>query len=236
MFIRKNILVVGSLISGATIFTPAHADEATKAMSATILKEGAQIAASGDIPAGVKSAALQATGRTVEAQAKELISPYFNYVEASVGAGDSLAGSTYELIAIKAYDNKGADNGFVFNQFGLNYYDNRKTVNLGLGYRHMLDDKRWMLGVNAFYDHEFPNNHQRMGAGVEVKSSAFKAAYNHYEGLSDYKKDRSGDRKSTRLNSSHRCSSYAVFCLKKKKNKKTKKTKKKIKKNKTNYI
>src|SRR5437879_10720842 len=32
------------------------------------------------------------------------------------------------------------------------------------------------------------------------------------------------DRKSTRLNSSHRCISYAVFCLKKKKNKiKTKK-------------
>src|SRR5437762_10564219 len=29
-----------------------------------------------------------------------------------------------------------------------------------------------------------------------------------------------GDRKSTRLNSSHRCISYAVFCLKKKKNKK----------------
>src|SRR5437762_10644067 len=31
---------------------------------------------------------------------------------------------------------------------------------------------------------------------------------------------RRGDRKSTRLNSSHRCISYAVFCLKKKKNKK----------------
>src|SRR5438094_7460478 len=30
------------------------------------------------------------------------------------------------------------------------------------------------------------------------------------------------DRKSTRLNSSHRTISYAVFCLKKKKNKKTK--------------
>src|SRR5437879_7379285 len=29
-----------------------------------------------------------------------------------------------------------------------------------------------------------------------------------------------GDRKSTRLNSSHRCISYAVFCLKKKKQKK----------------
>src|SRR5215210_8730023 len=30
-----------------------------------------------------------------------------------------------------------------------------------------------------------------------------------------------GDRKSTRLNSSHRCISYAVFCLKKKKKKYT---------------
>src|SRR5437762_9767030 len=31
---------------------------------------------------------------------------------------------------------------------------------------------------------------------------------------------RTADRKSTRLNSSHRCISYAVFCLKKKKKKK----------------
>src|SRR2546430_1053116 len=34
-------------------------------------------------------------------------------------------------------------------------------------------------------------------------------------------RDRSEDRKSTRLNSSHSQISYAVFCLKKKKNKKT---------------
>src|SRR5215510_16105911 len=45
-----------------------------------------------------------------------------------------------------------------------------------------------------------------------------------------------GDRKSTRLNSSHVAISYAVFCLKKKKKKKTKQTikKKKIKKTKHN--
>src|SRR5437762_5048923 len=40
------------------------------------------------------------------------------------------------------------------------------------------------------------------------------------------------DRKSTRLNSSHRCISYAVFCLKKKKKKKKKKIKNKKKKKK----
>ena len=41
-----------------------------------------------------------------------------------------------------------------------------------------------------------------------------------------------GDRKSTRLNSSHRCISYAVFCLKKKKKKNKKKQQTKKKKNK----
>src|SRR5436189_4022608 len=35
--------------------------------------------------------------------------------------------------------------------------------------------------------------------------------------LTDRRRQRAGDRKSTRLNSSHRCISYAVFCLKKKK-------------------
>src|SRR5690242_21194024 len=41
---------------------------------------------------------------------------------------------------------------------------------------------------------------------------------------------RDGDRKSTRLNSSHMSISYAVFCLKKKKKKKKKKKQKKYKK------
>src|SRR5437764_5718554 len=36
---------------------------------------------------------------------------------------------------------------------------------------------------------------------------------------------RVADRKSTRLNSSHRCISYAVFCLKKKKKNKNRRTK-----------
>src|SRR5437762_9969551 len=43
------------------------------------------------------------------------------------------------------------------------------------------------------------------------------------------------DRKSTRLNSSHRCISYAVFCLKKKKKKKKIKNTKIKKKNKTSH-
>src|SRR5437763_11166290 len=46
----------------------------------------------------------------------------------------------------------------------------------------------------------------------------------------------SPDRKSTRLNSSHRCISYAVFCLKKKKKKKKKYKRNKRNKSKINEI
>src|SRR5437763_7141842 len=47
----------------------------------------------------------------------------------------------------------------------------------------------------------------KMGVLVKLKASARNCSVNC-----------SLDRKSTRLNSSHRCISYAVFCLKKKKN------------------
>src|SRR5437764_14391858 len=46
------------------------------------------------------------------------------------------------------------------------------------------------------------------------KNRVFISYLNHYYNVEDIIKDR----KSTRLNSSHRCISYAVFCLKKKKN------------------
>ena len=192
MFKEKNVPAIGILVSSIIVFAPAHAEDGAERVGAKILKEGLQIATSDDVAGALKGKTLQAAASTVEEQTKNILSPYFNSIEASVDAGDSLNGSTYEVIAVKAYDNGGADNGFFFNQLGFNYYDKRKTVNLGFGYRRMLDDKKWLLGGNVFYDHEFPNNHQRAGAGLEIKSSVFKFAYNHYDGLSDYKKDRSG--------------------------------------------
>ena len=44
-------------------------------------------------------------------------------------------------------------------------------LNLGFGYRRLNADETWMGGVNAFYDHEFPNDHKRNGVGFEVVSS-----------------------------------------------------------------
>src|SRR5437764_4373890 len=50
-------------------------------------------------------------------------------------------------------------------------------------------------------------------AGTDDTAAGFAA-----DGEADESGGGGGDRKSTRLNSSHRCISYAVFCLKKKKN------------------
>ena len=76
----------------------------------------------------------------------------------------------------------------VFWQGSASNRDSRTTVNLGVGYRHLSDDHRWLSGLNFFYDHEFPYNHQRASVGVELKSSAFELSSNFYEAISGWKK------------------------------------------------
>ena len=80
----------------------------------------------------------------------------------------------------------------VFQQSSVNRYDDRTTLNLGVGSRFLSPDKRWLLGVNTFFDHEFPNDHQRASVGAEIKSSVIELSTNRYFGLSDYKLDSSG--------------------------------------------
>ena len=63
--------------------------------------------------------------------------------------------------------------------------DGRETLNLGLGYRRLSDDEKWLYGVNAFYDHEFPYDHRRASIGAELKSSLVEFNANKYYGLSN---------------------------------------------------
>mgnify|MGYP000002771368 FL=1 len=117
-----------------------------------------------------------------------LLSPTFDTVEVSttLKEGDS----SVDIGVLKAYgDNR---NSFLFNQFNLNRFDNRTTVNVGLGYRRLNQDETWMTGVNAFYDHEFPNDHKRNGIGFELISSVFETRVNSYNGTTGYIKDKSG--------------------------------------------
>ena len=63
--------------------------------------------------------------------------------------------------------------------------DGRETLNLGLGYRRLSDDEKWLSGINLFYDHEFPYNHKRASIGAELRSSVVEMNVNKYYGLSN---------------------------------------------------
>ena len=117
-----------------------------------------------------------------------LLSPNFDTVEVSTNlkSGDS----TVDIGALKAYGDN--PNSFLFNQINLNRFDKRTTLNLGLGFRRLNADETWMTGVNAFYDHEFPDDHKRTGVGFEVVSSVLESRVNSYNGTTGYIKDKSG--------------------------------------------
>ncbi|MDA8692170.1 inverse autotransporter beta domain-containing protein [Candidatus Pseudothioglobus singularis] len=117
-----------------------------------------------------------------------LLSPNFDTVEVSTNLKEG--DSSVDIGVLKAYGDN--PNSFLFNQINLNRYDDRTTLNLGLGYRRLNEDETWMTGVNAFYDHEFPDDHKRNGVGFEVVSSVLESRVNIYNGTTGYKKDKSG--------------------------------------------
>jgi len=117
-----------------------------------------------------------------------LLSPNFDTVEVSTNLKEG--NSSVDIGVLKAFGDN--PNSFLFNQINLNHYDKRTTLNLGLGYRRLNADETWMTGVNAFYDHEFPNDHKRNGVGFELISSVFETRVNSYNGTTDYIQDKSG--------------------------------------------
>ena len=117
-----------------------------------------------------------------------LLSPNFNTVEVSTNLKEG--DSSVDIGVLRAYGDN--PNSFIFNQINLNRFDKRTTLNLGLGYRRLNADETWMTGVNAFYDHEFPDDHKRNGVGFEVVSSVLESRVNSYNGTTGYIKDKVG--------------------------------------------
>ena len=153
---------------------------------------GFSLNASADDSEQIKSSLMSrmtsATGSFISGGIGAILSPNFDTVEVrtNLKEGDS----TVDIGVLKAYGDN--PNSFLFNQINLNRYDDRTTLNLGLGYRRLNAEETWMTGVNAFYDHEFPDDHKRNGVGFEVVSSVLESRVNSYNGTTGYIKDKSG--------------------------------------------
>ncbi len=83
---------------------------------------------------------------------------------------------------------KDTDDGLTFFQGSFFTHDgDRETLNLGFGKRVFNDDKSFIFGLNAFYDHELDYDHQRGSLGGEIKSSILELNTNRYFAISEEK-------------------------------------------------
>ena len=153
---------------------------------------GFSLNASADDSEQIKSSLMSrmtsATGSFISGGIGAILSPNFDTVEVRTNLKEG--NSMVDIGVLKAYGEN--PNSFLFNQINLNRYDDRTTLNLGLGYRRLNAEETWMTGVNAFYDHEFPDDHKRNGVGFEVVSSVLESRVNSYDGTTGYIKDKSG--------------------------------------------
>ena len=81
----------------------------------------------------------------------------------------------------------GDDGSYWLNQTNISKQDDETTVNLGMIYRRLSEDEKSIFGVNVFYDHEFPRNHQRTSIGFERFSKKFDLSANLYSAISSDK-------------------------------------------------
>jgi uncharacterized protein (TIGR02145 family) len=70
---------------------------------------------------------------------------------------------------------------------GDNQGNRRKTINLGIGHRILVENDRAIAGINLFHDYETKSAHERLSLGLEYQRTNFGASVNVYHPLSDKK-------------------------------------------------
>ncbi|WP_340609835.1 inverse autotransporter beta domain-containing protein [Xenorhabdus bharatensis] len=105
-------------------------------------------------------------------------------VQTNIDRRGHLDGSQLDML-LPLYD---SNSKMDFTQFGLRRIDKRNTINIGVGQRQFFDG--WMLGYNAFLDHDFTGNNTRFGLGAEYTRNYLKLGMNGYLRLSHWRESR----------------------------------------------
>jgi Protein of unknown function (DUF3442). len=127
-----------------------------------------------------KSIAASKLDSTIEQE----VSSWLSNTEVSI-SGISKGKPSFGILTVQPFYESEDLTDTVFGQFSLFGNDGRTTLNAGTGYRYMTPDEHWLFGINAFYDHEFPYDHQRMSVGLEARSSIIELNANQYFAISD---------------------------------------------------
>ena len=103
---------------------------------------------------------------------------YFDVFELSIDSPEDL--SSASILVVKGLSDPDDIKNTWFTQGSLFLDAGRATLNLGLGYRHLTADDKLLLGVNTFYDQEYPYRHGRASLGLEARTTVGEVNFNRY--------------------------------------------------------
>jgi len=123
---------------------------------------------------------------------KSFLEQYFPTVEVTLNLGDPSKPTSGILVVAPLSDPSDIENT-IFTQLSAFHSDgNRTTLNAGIGYRKLTSDEKLLMGVNAFYDHEFPYDHGRTSIGLEARSSVGELNMYAYWGTTEWQSGKNG--------------------------------------------
>ena len=183
---RKILILLASVLfcSASLSFADNTNTSNTDAKTKELFTKGQQLIAGGT-DGLVNQAESYVNGQGVGV-AKSFLQKYFPTVELQVDMFDTKKTTSGILIVVPLSDPKDIKNTF-FMQDSVYHNDGRTTLNVGLGYRRLEMDNKLLLGVNAFYDHEFPYDHGRTSFGLEARTSVGEVNFNQYFGASGWR-------------------------------------------------
>ena len=136
---------------------------------------------------GLKEQAINSAESTINTNAvgisKSYLEKYFPTVELQLNLFDYNKTQSGLLILAPIWED---DKNLVFTQDSVYHKDDRTTLNVGLGYRRLELDKKLLLGVNTFYDYEFPYGNTRSSIGLEARTTVGEVNFNQYWGISGW--------------------------------------------------
>ena len=191
----KNLLLIISVfqfnhvVLAADENSPSAIKPSLDSEQQRLLSLGTKVAQNG--VDGLKSEAISSINSGATGITKSFLEKYFPTVEVSLDLFESNKPTSSLLILAPLSDPDDVKNTF-FTQDSVYYQDNRTTINMGLGYRRLEMDNKLLLGVNAFYDHEFPYNHGRTSLGLEARSTVGEVNFNRYWAASGWKNGADG--------------------------------------------
>ena len=102
-------------------------------------------------------------------------------------------GTSWEVLTVQPLWHDADKQNHIFTQLSWNRtqeragYADGDTLNAGLAWRRLTDDKTMVYGLNTFFDHSFERGHNRMSVGADLQTAELGVSANKYFPLSDWK-------------------------------------------------